>query len=95
MPCVAHYGYLWANPMNWPCPACPQMIITNGQQQSSRCLLFITQHIEKCQEKILYVVSLNIYAQQGPGRMERPLQSHTPVDEFAKKKQYVFINPLL
>jgi hypothetical protein len=45
------------------CPACPQMIITNGQQQSSLCYIYLSQYIDKCQEKILYIVYINAYRQ--------------------------------
>jgi hypothetical protein len=70
--------------MQWFCPACPQMIITNGQQQSSLCCyIYIAIYGYMSRKKPIYCVFEYFSAALKKTNPQQSL-SQEAIDEISK-----------
>jgi hypothetical protein len=68
----------------WICPACPQMIITNGQQQSSLCIIYIAIYSQMSRKKPIYGTFQCFRATLRRDASENNHSRGEPIDEISE-----------
>jgi hypothetical protein len=68
----------------WICPACPQMIITNGQQQSSLYIIYIAIYSQMSRKKPIYGTFQYFRATLRQDASENNHLWREPIDEISE-----------